>query len=74
MLPSWSINIDVVITLYNLIGHSNNYWKAHGSLWQYSTDGAALTDAGAIDISPGNSALFIFKTCNTGRDGTIMLI
>ena len=74
MLPSWSINIDVVIRLCNLIGHSGNYWKAHGNLWQHCTDGAALIDTGPINISPGNRVLFIFKTCKIGGDGTTMLI
>ena len=48
--------------------------EKHMGAYDSTADGAALTDAGAMDISPGNSALFIFKTCNTGTDGTIMLI
>ena len=31
-------DIDVVITMYNLIEYSNNYSKTSRSLWQYYRD------------------------------------
>ena len=36
---------DVAFSMYNLIEYSNNFWKT-----------PVLTDAGATDIFPGNSA------------------
>ena len=31
-------NIDIIMTMYNLIEYSDNYAKASGSLWQYYRD------------------------------------
>ena len=65
--------IDVVMPMYNLIEHSNNYSKISGRLWQYYRDETALTNAGAVDNFPRNSALFKFKqkiTGSTGDDAT----
>ena len=31
-------NIDIVMPIYNLIEHSDNYTKTTGSLWQYFRD------------------------------------
>ena len=31
-------DLDVVMTIYNLIEHSDNYSKTSGSLWQYLRD------------------------------------
>ena len=59
--------------MYNLVEYSNYYSKTSGSLWQYYRDKPALTDAGALNDFPGNSASFKFKqkiTGSTGDDGT----
>ena len=45
--------------MYNLIEHSDNYSK--------TSEEPILTDAGARDNSPGNSALFKFKQKVTGK-------
>ena len=65
-------DIDVVMPMYNLIEYSDNYSKTSGRLWQYYRDEPALTNVGALDNFPGNSALFKFKqniTRSTGDDG-----
>ena len=41
-------DIDVVMSIYNLIEYSDNYSKTSESLWQYYRDEPALTDAGTI--------------------------
>ena len=62
-------DINVVIPVYKLIEYSN-YLKISWSLWQYYRDETALTDAGTLDNSPGNSASFKFKQKITGSTGT----
>ena len=66
-------DIDIVMSMYNLIEYSDSYSKISGSLWQYYRDEAALADAGTLANFPGNSALFKFRqkiTGSTGNDGT----
>ena len=69
-------NIDLVITMYNLIEYSYNYSKISGNLWQYYGDGPYLTDAGNIinsSVADNNSAFFRFKqkiTIKTADGGT----
>ena len=43
-------DIDIIITMYNLIEYSDNYAKTSGSLWQYYTDepNDNLEDSGFI--------------------------
>ena len=68
-------DIDVVMPMYNLIEHSNNYSKTSGSLWQYYRDQPALTDAGAIKnlyADDNKSALFKFKQKITGKKMLLM--
>ena len=60
-------DIDVVMSTYNLIEYSDNYWKTSGSLWQYYRDEPPLTNAGVIDNFLGNSALLKFKQKITGK-------
>ena len=66
-------DIDVIMPMDNLIEYSNNYSKTSVSLWQYYRDESSLTDAGALDNVPGNSASFKIKqkvTSSTGDNGT----
>ena len=60
-------DIDVVMSTYNLIEYSDNYWKTSGSLWQYYRDEPPLTNAGVIDNFLGSSALLKFKQKITGK-------
>ena len=39
---------DIVMPMYNLIKHSNNYSKISGSLWQYCKDIPAVDNNNAI--------------------------
>ena len=64
--------IDVVMTMYNLIEYSDVYSKISGSLWQYYRDVPALnTNAEIIDFSAhdNNSNSFKFKQQITGQTG-----
>ena len=55
--------------MYNLIEYRDNYSKTSRSLWKYYTDGAALTNADALDNFCGNSASFKLKQKITGAIG-----
>ena len=48
-------DIDMVMSMYNLIEYSENYSKTSGSLWQYYRDGSSSNDTGLIYNFPGNS-------------------
>ena len=52
--------------MYNLTEYSSNYSKTSGSLWQYYRHKLLLTNSGALENYPGNSALFKFKQKVTG--------
>ena len=65
-------DIDVVISMYNLIKYSNNYSKTSGILWQYYRDESAFDNNGAnFDFldNDNNSASFKFKTKIASRTG-----
>ena len=68
--------------IYNLIEYSDSYPKTPASLWHYSKDEPALTNAGATaNFHAANSALFKFKqkitgktdNANAGKDVEIMV-
>ena len=64
--------VDVVISMYNLIEHSDAYSKTTGSLWQYNKDEPTLENNGNIIDIPddnNNSALFKFKQKIAGKTG-----
>ena len=63
--------IDVAMSIYNLIEHSDNYSKTSGSLWQYYRDEPALNNAGSsIDFpDDNNSVLFKSKQKIIGQTG-----
>ena len=50
-------DLDIVMPIYNLMKHSDNYSKALESLCQYYSDEPALTDDDALQNLPGNSNL-----------------
>ena len=57
-------DIDIVMSMYNLIESSDDYSKTSGSLWHYYRDEPYLNANGAIADFPAdsnNSALFKFK-------------
>ena len=67
---------DIVMSMYNLIEHSDNFSKTSGSLWHFYRDEPFLNNNGAIADFPANvnnSASFKYKTKTAGRienDGT----
>ena len=68
-------DIDIVMSMYNLIKYSDNYAKTSGRLWQYCLDIPALNNNNAIvDFTENNlTDSFNFKvkiTGQTGDDGT----
>ena len=69
-------SIDIVMPMYNLKEHSDNYSKTSGSLWQYCKYIPAVDDDGAIVSFNGdnNTDSFSFKaktTDQTNDDGEI---
>ena len=68
-------DIDIVMTMYNLIEYSDNNAKTTGSLWQYCKDIPARDNNNEItEFTAGNTTdSFKFKakiTGQTGDDGT----
>ena len=71
-------DIDIVMSLYNLIECSDNYAKTTGSSWQYCKNIPARNNNNEItDFTGGNTTDSLnFKvkiTGQTGNDGTKML-
>ena len=62
-------DIDVVMPMYNLTEHSDNYSKTSGSLWQCYRDEPFIdNDGDIIDIPEDpNSASFKYKQKITGQ-------
>ena len=68
-------DIDIVMSMYNLIEYSDNYAKTTGSLWQYCKDMPTRNNNNEItEFTAGNTTdSFNFKakiTGQTGNDGT----
>ena len=68
-------DIDIVMPMYNLIEHTDNYSKTSGSLWQYCKDIPAVDNNNAIVHFAVNNLTdsFNFKirmTDQTGDEGT----
>ena len=65
-------NIDVAMSMYNLIEYINNYSKTTGNLWQYYRDELVLNNAGGVIDFPdvdNISTVLKFKQKITGRKG-----
>ena len=60
-------DIDVVMSMYNLIEYSDKSSKTFGSLRKYYRDEPSLTDNGVINNFPGNGALSKSKQRLTGE-------
>ena len=68
-------DIDVVMSMYNLIEHSDNYAKTTGRLWQYSKDIPAQNDNNEITVFKRSNLTDSFNfrakiTGQTGNNGT----
>ena len=64
-------DIDIVMSMYNLIEYSDNYAKATGCLWQYCKDIQARDNNNEIEeFTAGNTTdSFNFKAKITGQTG-----
>ena len=64
-------DIDIVMTMYNLIEYSDNYSKKFGRLWNYYRDEPFLNANVAIAYFPADNhdnALFKFKIKNNTQN------
>ena len=60
-------DIDVLMPMYNLIGYSDNYSIASGSLWQYCNDIPAVDNNAIVNFAENNlTDSFNFKAKMTG--------
>ena len=62
--------IDLVMPMYNLIEHSDNYSKTSGGLWQYYRDEPAIDNNNSIidfAVNNNNSISLKFKEKITGQ-------
>ena len=55
-------NIDVVMPVYNLIEHSDNYLETSGSLWQYYRVEPALDANDTVIDFPAENNIVLFKS------------
>ena len=56
-------NLDIIMSMYNLIEYSDNYSDTSGSLWQFKRDESPVTNAENPDnISVDNSISFKYKS------------
>ena len=65
-------DIDIVMSMYNLIEYSDDYSKTSVSLWQFYRDQPFINDNGGIADFPAdnnNSVSFKYKTKIAGRIG-----
>ena len=62
-------DIDIVMPMYNLIEHSDNYSKTSGSLWEYTKDIPAVNNNNAIIDFTNNNLTDSFKVKMTGQTG-----
>ena len=60
-------DLDIVMSMHNLIKYSNNYSKSSGSFWKYQKDEPSLNNDSNIVDRPGNSVLFKPKVKITGE-------
>ena len=62
-------DIDIVMSMYNLIEYRDNYSKTWESLWQYYRDEPILTVTAVLGNFPGNIDLCKYKQKITGSTG-----
>ena len=56
-------NLDIAMSMHNLIEYSDNYSGTSGSLWQFKRDESSLRDTGNLDnISTANLTSFKYKS------------
>ena len=60
-------DLDIVMSMYNLLEYSKNYRKTTGSLWNYYRDESNGGAVGNINYSIKNSKSFDYKRSITGK-------
>ena len=61
-------NLDIIMSMYNLIEYSENYADSSGSLYQLKRDESLMNDAGnANNVALDNSASFKYKASLLGK-------
>ena len=61
-------NLDIIMSMYNLIEYSENYTDSSGSLYQLKRDESLMNDAGnANNVALDNSASFKYKASLLGK-------
>ena len=60
-------DLDIVMSIYNLIEYSKNYSKISGSLWNYYRDEPNSGSVGNINYSIRGSKSFDYKISVTGK-------
>ena len=55
-------NLDIVLSMYNLVEYSNNYADASGSLYQFRRDESPINNAGnPLNVALDNSTSFKYR-------------
>ena len=63
-------NLDIIISMYNLIEHSDNYANSFGSLCQFKRDEAPMNNAeNPLNVGLDNSTSFKYKASLLGKTG-----
>ena len=61
-------NLDIIMSMYNLIEYSDNYADSSGSLYQFKRDESPMNDAeNPLHVALDNSASFKYKATLLGK-------
>ena len=61
-------NLDIIISMYNLIKYSGNYSDTSGSFWQFKRDVQNMNDCGnPADVATADSTSFEYKPSILGN-------
>ena len=61
-------NLDIIMSMYNLLQYSDSYADSSGSLYQFKRDESPMNDAGnPNNVALDNSTSFKYKACLLGK-------
>ena len=61
-------NLDIIMSMYNLLEYSDNYAGSSGSLYQFKRDESPMNNAGnPLNVALDNSASFKYKASLLGK-------
>ena len=55
-------NLDIIMPVYNLIEHSDNYSDISGSLWQFKRDEQNMNNGNPANVTTDDSSSFKYKS------------